>query len=203
MIIRSEDSFLSKSIQSLTIRYVYYFNKKYKRIGTLFQDRYRSKNIENQRYFLDVCRYVHRNPENAGICKTEDYKWSSYKEYINKEKIIDKNILLHYFNNDINEFIKYTSKIDEIQNLNEFTEYEMIEKLTDEQLTYIIMKKFKIEDVKDIPIFFKNRNKEELDRNIEELKHIKGTNKTQLARVTRMGRKHIGNVWEQKRTDTK
>ena len=79
----------------------------------------------------------------------------------------------------------------------------MIEKLTDEQLTYIIMKKFKIEDVKDIPIFFKNRNKEELDRNIEELKHIKGTNKTQLARVTRMGRKHIGNVWEQKRTDTK
>ena len=89
MVLKSEKDFLSKSMQSLTIKYVQYFNKKYKRTGTLVQSRFKSKSIEDQRYFLEVCRYVHRNPENAGIAKTKDYQWSSYQEYLGKSKIID------------------------------------------------------------------------------------------------------------------
>ena len=69
MVIRIEKEFLSKAMQTLMIRYVHYFNKKYKRTGTLLQNRFKSKNVENQRYFLEVCKYVHRNPENAGITK--------------------------------------------------------------------------------------------------------------------------------------
>ena len=74
MVIRIEKEFLSKAMQSLMVRYVHYFNTKYKRVGALVQDRFKSKNIENEKYFLDVCRYVHRNPENAGISKTEEYE---------------------------------------------------------------------------------------------------------------------------------
>ena len=114
LIIRVNDEFLSKAIQCLLVKYVSYFNKKYDRSGTLFQDRFKSKLVENQRYFLEVCKYVHRNPEKARICKTEKYKWSSYLEYIKKEKIIDKNVLLHYFNDNINEFINFTTRNDEL-----------------------------------------------------------------------------------------
>ena len=70
LVIEVPNEHLSKAIQSLTIRYVNYFNKKYDRKGPFVQNRFKSKNIENQRYFLEVCRYVHRNPEKAGIEKT-------------------------------------------------------------------------------------------------------------------------------------
>ena len=55
LIIEAESNMLSKSMKSLLIRYVYYFNKTYQRKGPLFQNRFYSKNVENQDYFLSVC----------------------------------------------------------------------------------------------------------------------------------------------------
>ena len=158
------------------------------------QNRFKSKNVENQKYFLEVCRYVHRNPEKAYIAKTEDYEWSSYKEYIGKERLINKKILLHYYNDDLIEFIKYTKNISDIEELNTFAEYEIIERLTDEQLTRIIMKKFDIDNVEDIAEFFKDKSKSEEKRCLKEVKNILGTNITQVARVTRIGRKKIEKI---------
>lgn len=195
LVIKSQKEFLSKSIQSLMIRYVHYFNTKYKRSGPLVQNRFKSKNIESQRYFLEVCRYVHRNPENAGMEKTENYQWSSYNEYIGKAKIIDKNILLHYFNNDVNEFINFTKKAEYFEDLNELAEYELIGKLTDGQLAYIVMQLFNINDVSEIPSFFKNASKEELALYIKKLKKVKGTNITQISRVIRIDRRRIEKNW--------
>jgi REP element-mobilizing transposase RayT len=125
MVIRIEKEFLSKAMQSLMVRYVHYFNTKYQRVGALVQNRFKSKNIENEKYFLEVCRYVHRNPENAGIAKTEEYEWSSYKEYIGKNKIVDKETLLHYFNNDINQFLEFTLKNNNYEYIKELAEYEL------------------------------------------------------------------------------
>lgn len=193
MVIRVDNEFLSKAVQSLSIRYAQYFNKKYKRSGSLFQDRFKSKIIEDKEYFLDVCRYVHRNPENAGIAKTEDYNWSSYKEYLGKEKIIDKRTLLYYFNYNINAFKEYTT-VKNVYDLSELAEYEIIEKLKDEQLSNIIAHKFNINEC-EIATFFKDRKKEELERYVKEIKKIKGTNITQVARVIRIGRSRIDKIW--------
>lgn len=165
MVIKAEKEFLSKAIQSLQIRYVQYFNN------------------------------IHRNPEKAKISKTEEYKWSSYKEYIGKEKIIDKKILLYYLNNDINQFVKYTTQNNDDEILKKFAEYEIIPKLTDSQLISIIMKLFNIEDLQDIPMFFKNREKSKIEENIKEIKKIGGTNKTQVARITRIGRWSVNKIW--------
>ena len=195
MVIRIEKEFLSKAMQTLMIRYVRYFNKKYKRTGTLLQNRFKSKNVENQRYFLEVCRYIHRNPENAGMAKTEDYKWSSYNEYLGKEKIIDKKVLLHYLNNDINEFIKYTKENDIDENLNKIAEYEMLARLTDNELSNIILKMFNITHITEISYFFKNLDKTQLKECIGKIKKIKGTNKTQIARIIRINRYVIDKMW--------
>ena len=195
LVIKTEKEFLSKCMQSLMIRYVQYFNKKYKRIGTLLQSRFKSKNVENQRYFLEVCKYVHRNPEKAGIAKTEEYKWSSYNEYVGEADIIDKDVLLHYLDNDINEFIKYTDEDDGYENINEMAEYEIINKLTDAQISNIIMKIFDIKVNGEIAYFFKNLNKSELKEAVEKMKMIKGTNKTQLARIIRINRSVIERIW--------
>lgn len=195
MVIIIDDMFLSKAMQSLIIRYAHYFNKKYKRIGPFLQNRFKSKNIENQMYFIEACRYVHRNPKNAEICEVEKYEWSSYKEYIGKSKIVDKKILLHYFNNQINEFVEYT-KESKLNDIEEFSEYEMIRKLTDNQLAEIIKRKFQIDSISDIPIFFKEKDNIELKKYIKEISNIKGTNITQVARVIRVERRRINKMWQ-------
>lgn len=97
-------------MKNITCVYAGEFNKKYKRVGHLFQDRYKSQSVENQEYLLRLIRYIHRNPEKAGICKTEEYKWSSYNEVIFGAKIINRDYILKIYNDNkfyaINEFKK-------------------------------------------------------------------------------------------------
>ena len=195
LVIKCEDDFLASSMKSLLVRYVNYSNRKYKRKGPLMQNRFKSKNVENQKYFLDLCRYVHRNPESAGIALTQNYEWSSYKEYVGKEKIINKSALLYYLDNDIENFIKYTLNTNNDE-INSYVEYEMIDKLIDDQLIQFIMKKFYIDDVKDIPSYFKNKNKDELQNILKEIANIKAVNVTQVARITRLGRRCIEKAWQ-------
>lgn len=63
-------------------RYVKWYNQKYQRIGHLFQDRFRSENVETEQYFMTVLRYILQNPVKAGIVFSPDrYRWSSYRAY--------------------------------------------------------------------------------------------------------------------------
>lgn len=197
LVLKVEHEILSKAMKSLMIRYVHYFNSKYKRVGPLFQDRFKSKCIENQKYFLDVCRYVHQNPEKAHICRTSQYKWSSYQEYLGTSKIIDKNVLLHYFDNNISEFIKFTNKIDNLEDLNNYAEFEIIPRLTDDQLRKFIMKKFDIHDVQNFTFFFKNRSRDNLKNDLQSIKEILGTTKTQVSRVIRLNQRIVDELWNE------
>ena len=88
--IKVEDEGLGQIFKRLGSRYVYWYNTKYNRIGHLFQDRYKSESIENDRHLLAVIRYIHQNPLKAGIVKDlSDYPWSSHNEYIRYPKIVD------------------------------------------------------------------------------------------------------------------
>lgn len=62
--------------------YVYWFNRKYERVGHLFQGRFRSEAVEDDSYFLTVLRYIHQNPVKAKITRhCCEYPWSSYAVY--------------------------------------------------------------------------------------------------------------------------
>ncbi len=73
---------ITRLMRRIATSYATYFNRKYKRVGHLFQDRYKSESIENEAYLLTVIRYVHLNPEQAGIAKADEYKWSSFHLYL-------------------------------------------------------------------------------------------------------------------------
>lgn len=191
MVIQVENDLLSKAIQSLTIRYVYYFNKKYDREGPFVRNRFKSKIIENLSYFLKVCRYVHRNPEKANINKTEKYKWSSYNDYISGEGITKTKILLNYFNNNINDFVKFTLQKESLEEVSNEADFELISKLTDEQLIKIIKERFSLTSFEDVPKFIKGYSKEEKEKIIKNIDNIVGTNPRQMARVIGINRKLI------------
>jgi len=61
-------------------RYAWYFNKSYKRTGTVWEGRHKSSLVQTDRYFLTCCRYIEMNPVVAGMVhKPEEYRWSSYR----------------------------------------------------------------------------------------------------------------------------
>ena len=73
---------LSRAMQSLGRRYVRYFNDRYQRTGTLWEGRYRTAIITDERYWLTCLRYVEMNPVRAGCAgSAESYKWSSYRAH--------------------------------------------------------------------------------------------------------------------------
>ncbi|SFM39430.1 REP element-mobilizing transposase RayT [Pelosinus propionicus DSM 13327] len=82
LVLKEANDSISRIMRRITTSYVGYFNRKYRRSGHLFQDRYKSENVESDSYLLTVIRYVHQNPEKAGIGKTETYPWSSCSGYL-------------------------------------------------------------------------------------------------------------------------
>ena len=64
------------------IRYAVWYNRKHQRAGHLFQDRFRSENVENDLYYMTVLRYILQNPMKAGLePRLGTYRWSSYPAY--------------------------------------------------------------------------------------------------------------------------
>lgn len=100
----SED--ISASMKRIGVSYVSYYNWKYRTSGHLFQDRFKSENVENIQYLLTVVRYIHQNPLKAGIVKRMDeWRWSSCREYygIHHEgrKLLDPNFIIGMFSGTI------------------------------------------------------------------------------------------------------
>lgn len=95
----------SKSIDNLikffrytNTSYAKYFNFKNNRVGYVFRDRYKSKNIYTVQQLTDTINYIHNNPVKAGFCSfPEEYKYSSYNEYLSKSNIINKKALYKFF----------------------------------------------------------------------------------------------------------
>lgn len=73
---------LPRIVKSLTLSYTTRYHFKYKTSGYLWQGRYKSMLIGEDKYLLECGRYIERNPVKAGIVKNpEDYPWTSYRVY--------------------------------------------------------------------------------------------------------------------------
>lgn len=69
-------------MKTLHSRYALYLNQRMNTDGHIFQERYKAELIESSGYFLEVSRYIHRNPLLANMVeRSEDYLWSSYPSY--------------------------------------------------------------------------------------------------------------------------
>lgn len=106
---------IGDSIKRISVSYVYWYNWKYERCGHLYQDRYRSETVEDDRYFLTVLRYIHQNPIKAGlVISPGEYRWSSYREYLGSGHFIDKDFALKLFHSDQNVALQEFKKFHQI-----------------------------------------------------------------------------------------
>ena len=82
LLIRIHEEPLSLIFKRIGAAFVYWYNLIYNRVGHLFQDRFKSEPVEDDRYFLTVLRYILRNPVKAGICVApQEYPYSNAKDF--------------------------------------------------------------------------------------------------------------------------
>lgn len=81
---------LSKVMRRLMTGYAVTFNKRHKRSGHLFQNRYKSVVCEEDPYLLELIRYIHLNPLRAGLVKDlkelDKYPWTGHSAILGKRK---------------------------------------------------------------------------------------------------------------------
>ena len=83
VLMESQDDSLPKIMQKILYLYSVAFNRKYHFTGHVFESRYTGCLIENERYFLEVSRYIHLNPVKAMMVKEPlAYEYSSYHQFV-------------------------------------------------------------------------------------------------------------------------
>lgn len=186
-----EDS-MSKIIHKLCTSYGMYFNKKYERVGHIFQNRFKSIGIDTEEYLLNLVRYIHRNPEKDGISKLNKYKWSSYNEYINNSKFItDIDFILDLFDTNrtkaIEKFVQYNQLVDR---LHSDAEYEFESRLSDEDANYCIKRILKIKNILEI----QNYEKAKKCEIVYKISQIVGISSSQMERLLGINKRTIQRI---------
>jgi len=146
---------ISKVMHGINFSYAMYFNKKYKREGHLFKDRFKSKIVNTERYLKTLSLYMHNNPTDIGEFKDcpEKYGFSSLGIFLGKRrdsfKIVDYEFVMSLFGNNLKSarenyynliFCSNEEKLkQEIEFEDEKTEYKSERK--------ILVRNFKPEDI--------------------------------------------------------
>ncbi len=98
---------INEFVQSLLVRYSMYFNKRYNRVGSLFQGKYKAVMVLDELYLLHLSRYIHLNPSEYTTDLVNSY--SSYGEYLgirNTDWVKPRPILLYFENEKANPEFK-------------------------------------------------------------------------------------------------
>lgn len=103
ILLKSGASGLSTFMRKLLTGYATGYNRRHKRHGHLFQNRYKSIVCEEEPYFLRLVSYIHLNPLRAGLAESledlERYPWSGHAVVMNRirHEWQDRNYVLGYF----------------------------------------------------------------------------------------------------------
>ncbi|MFA6386259.1 MAG: transposase [Candidatus Paceibacterota bacterium] len=132
LISQTKDGSISKFMQKLTTAYAMYYNQKYKRTGSLFEGKFKSQHVPNDKYLKYLFSYIHLNPikliqskwKEKGIQNKKEaieylnkYSYSSYFDYKGIKRfhslILTKDAFPEYFptknsfDKEIFEWISY------------------------------------------------------------------------------------------------
>lgn len=139
ILIDSCGSDISRIMHGINQCYAQYFNRIYKRHGHLFQDRFKSNIISDDRGLINASAYINKNPKDiVGYeGREEEYFYSSFAVYTGLRKdeygILDKYFILNLFSRDTilakRQYVEYVRKYDdkkdsgEMEYANEQAEY--------------------------------------------------------------------------------
>jgi len=90
LLVRTGNRSLASSMRSLLGGYATFFNRRHKRVGHLFQNRYKSILCEEEAYFLTLVTYIHLNPLRSklvgSLTELDSYPWTGHSALVNRRR---------------------------------------------------------------------------------------------------------------------
>ncbi len=198
LIIKEGKDEIARIMKRIGVSYAAWYNNKYERTGHLFQDRFKSEEIEDDRYLLVALRYIHQNPLKAEIVKTlAGYEWSSFNEYRTEENALtDTAFILSIFHADP---VKASASFEEFmqqQSADRCLDHDNGDrkKINDEKVVKLLSDLSGVEE-KEMLSFFDKQARDDLLLKLRQ----SGATIRQLERLTGLGRGAIERVTRQSR----
>ena len=179
------DSGLDHIIKRVAGSYAIYFNRKYERCGHLYQERYSSEPVEDERYLLAVVRYIHNNPQKAGICMRNFYRWSSIQAYFGFPDSITATKMILQMTGGLDDFFEFSASNEEVECL-DISEKKIT---SDHAVTEIIQNEFQVSSGLKLQEMDKTQKDEAL-----QFLYNKGISVRKIERVTGINRKYITKI---------
>ena len=185
LLIKEGNEDISQTIKRIAVSFVKYYHFKYNTTGHLFEDRFKSENVETVDYLLTVVRYIHQNPLKARIVTSVDkWQWSSCRQYYQLRSVarfVDCDLIVNMFGEDrtiaIEQFKIFNERVNDDSCLENMDEARR--RLTDDEARLVIKEiigMIEIAQVKSLP-------KERRDPILRSVKCIDGLSQRQVARI--------------------
>ena len=91
---------ISNAVMRLSVSYTKAINKRFSRVGALFQGQFQAKPIETYSHLLNLCVYIHANPVKDGlVALPEDWIYSNYLEWLGQRNgtLVDREFIQENF----------------------------------------------------------------------------------------------------------
>ena len=143
----------SMFMHKTNLLYAQMYNKQKNRVGVLFRNRYKSEPIYDMRYLISCIKYIHNNPVKARIVeKCEEYKYSSYNEYIKNGEITKSKIMKEIFGNECDFSKLFNEKFEK-----RFMDVDEENKELTKEFIMEGIKEYQLEYAKDLIEIFSSR----------------------------------------------
>ena len=191
LLVSDPSDHLADAMRSLGTSYAQHFNEKHGHVGHVFQGRYGSKPVLDERHLLEAVRYIHANPAEAGMGAAESYCWSSYAEYAHAERasnhLCDTKLVLELLGSP-QGFIEFSEQVPDIP-------YETIGagRIPDEAMTAVaqrIAETFGLPSIRDVSSQSKDRRNKVLNAmrsarlSVRQIERLTGIGRATVYRVT-------------------
>lgn len=131
LLLRRSQIPLATLMQRLLTAYAVYFNRRHRRAGHLFQNRYKAIICEEDTYFLELIRYINLNPIRAGLVDTmpalSHYRFASHGCLLGRQKVawLETDTVLAHFGSTkakaTKAYLEFTAAGLETRNTPDFT----------------------------------------------------------------------------------
>ena len=180
---------MSKFMQNINSKFALYYNKDIARVGYVFRGRFNSQYIDSKEYLLKCLNYIHMNPVKANMVhKPEEYKYSTYNDYINKTGIVNDIVL-----NKI--FAKEQNYLDVFYNISN-NDFEIMDIDREEKNLQIAIKIFLAEN--ETTLEEVKSNKTILEKFCEEIIINKKYKQTQVAKLLKVNISTVSRIISKK-----
>lgn len=194
LLINADLDLMADALKRTNIKFAMRYNKKYDRVGHVFQGRYKSEVINTEQYLLGVIRYIHNNPVKAGIVfKAENYKWSSYRDYLNSgNSLVDSNekeMIMNMLGGSIDQFQRFHLKDDMLEFLEIKEDLEVEREIKARKILKDYCDKYKVKDIKQLC-----NNKDAIDEIVIDLLQLSKLSHRRVADLLGINRGIVHNI---------